>query len=58
MTWSITEELRLDVMMKIKYDDDRNGTKTILSLMTCVTFIGECQGHECTSTRAASCAYK
>jgi hypothetical protein len=50
--------LRLNVMAKIKYDDDRNGTKTIVSLMTRVPFIDECQGHECTLTRAASRAYK
>jgi hypothetical protein len=45
-------------MAKTKYDDDRNGTKTILSLITRVTFIDECQGHECTLTQAASRAYK
>jgi hypothetical protein len=52
------DELRLDVMTKTKYDDDRKGTKTIKSLMIRVMFIDECQGHKCTFTRAVSCAYK
>jgi hypothetical protein len=52
------DELRLDVMTKTKYDDDRKGTKTIQSLMIRVMFIDECQGHKCTFTRAVSCAYK
>jgi hypothetical protein len=52
------EELRLDVMTKTKYDDDRKGTKTIQSLMIRITLIDECQGHECTLTRAVSRAYK
>jgi hypothetical protein len=52
------EELRLDVMTKTRYDDDLKGTKTIQSLMIRVTLIDECQGHECTSTRAVSRAYK
>jgi hypothetical protein len=55
---AIAEELRLDVMTKTKYDDDRKGTKTIQSLMIRVMFIDECQGHKCTFTRAVSCAYK
>jgi hypothetical protein len=49
------EELRLDVMMKTKYDDDRKGTKTIQSLMIRVTLIDECQGHECNFTRVVPC---
>ena len=55
---AIAEELRLDVMTKTKYDDDRKGTKTIQSLMLCITHIDECQGHECTLTQAVSRAYK
>ena len=55
---AITEELRLDVMTKTKYDDKRKGTNTIQSLMIRVMPIGECQGHKCTFTRALSRAYK
>jgi hypothetical protein len=55
---AITEELRLEVMTKTKYDEDRKGTKTIQSLMIRVMVIDECQGHKCTFTQAASCAYK
>jgi hypothetical protein len=55
---SMAEELRFDVMTKTKYDDDRKGTKTIQSLMIRVTLTNECQGHECTITRAVSRAYK
>jgi hypothetical protein len=55
---AIAEELRLDRMMKTKYDDDRKGTKTIQSLMFCVIIIDECQGYKCTFTRAVSRAYK
>jgi hypothetical protein len=55
---AIAEELRLDVMTKTKYDDDRNGTKTIQSLMIHVMVIDECQGHKCTFTRVVSRAYK
>jgi hypothetical protein len=36
---AIVEELRLDVMTKTKYDDDRKGTKTIQSLMIRVMLI-------------------
>jgi hypothetical protein len=55
---AIAKELRLDVMTKTKYDEDRKGTKTIQSLIIHVMVIDECQGHKCTFTRAASCAYK
>ena len=55
---AIAEELRLDVMTKTKYDDDRKGTKTTQSLMIRVMIIDECQGHKCTFTRAVSHAYK
>jgi hypothetical protein len=55
---AIADELRFDVMMKTKYDDDRKGTKTTQSLMIHVMFIDECQGHKCTFTRAMSHAYK
>jgi hypothetical protein len=55
---AVAEELRLDVMTKTKYDDFRKGTKTTQSLMFRVMIINECQGHECTFTRAASRAYK
>jgi hypothetical protein len=39
---AIADELRLDVMTKAKYDDDRKGAKTTQSLMICVMFIDEC----------------
>jgi hypothetical protein len=39
---AIAEELRLDVMMKTKYDDDRKGTKTTQSLVIRVMIIDEC----------------
>jgi hypothetical protein len=55
---AVAEELRLDVMTKTKYDDDRKGTKTTQSLMFRAMIIDECQGHKCTFTRAASRAYK
>ena len=55
---AIAEELRLDVMTKTKYDEDRKGTNTIQSLMIRIMFVDECQGHKCTFTRAASRAYK
>jgi hypothetical protein len=55
---AIAEELRLDVMTKTKYDDDRKGTKTTQSLMIRVVIIDKCQGHKCTFTRVVSCAYK
>ena len=55
---AIAEELRLDVMTKTKYDEDRKGTKTIQSLMIRIMFVDECQGHKCTFTRATSRAYK
>jgi hypothetical protein len=55
---AIAEVLRLDVMTKTKYDDDRKGTKIIQSLMICVMLIDECQGHKCIFTRAVSRAYK
>jgi hypothetical protein len=54
---AIAKELWLDVMTKTKYDDNRKGTKTIQSLMIRVIPIGECQGHKCTFTWAASRAY-
>lgn len=54
----IAEDLRFDVMTKIKYDEDQKLTKTIQSLMIRVMDIDECQGHKCTFTRAVSCAYK
>jgi hypothetical protein len=55
---AIDKELRLDVMTKTKYDDDRKGTKTIQSSMICVMIIDERERHTCTFTRAVSCAYK
>jgi hypothetical protein len=55
---AIAKELRLDVMTKAKFDEDRKGTKTIQSLMICIMFVDECQGHKCTFTRATSRAYK
>jgi hypothetical protein len=55
---AIAEELRLDVMTKTKYDEDRKGAKTIQSSMIRIMFVDECQGHKCTFTRAASRAYK
>jgi hypothetical protein len=55
---AIAEELRLYVTTKIKYDDNRKGTKTIQSLMIRVMPIGHYQGHKCTFTRAMSRAYK
>jgi hypothetical protein len=55
---AIVEELRLDVMMKTKYDDDRKGTKTTRPLMIRVVIIDECQGHKCTFSQAVSHAYK
>jgi hypothetical protein len=54
----VAEELRLDVVMKTEYDDDRKGTKTTQSLMFRVMIIDECQGYKCTFTRAVSRAYK
>jgi hypothetical protein len=42
---AIAEELRLDMMTKTKYDEDRKGTKTLQSLMIRV-MIDECQGHK------------
>ena len=39
---AVAEELRLDVMTKTKYDDDRKGTKTTQSLMIHVMIIDEC----------------
>jgi hypothetical protein len=54
----IAEDLRLDVMTKTKYDDDRKGTKTIQSLIIRVMLIDECQGHKCIFTRAVSRSYK
>jgi hypothetical protein len=47
---TIAEELRLDVMTKTKYDEDRKGTKTIQSLMIRIMFVDECQGHKWTFT--------
>ena len=55
---AIAKELRLDLMTKTKYDDDRKGTKTTQSIMNRVMIIDECQVHECNFTRAASRAYK
>jgi hypothetical protein len=55
---AVAEELRLDVVTKTKYDDDRKETKTTQSLMFRVMIIDECQGHECTFTRVVSRAYK
>ena len=55
---AIAEELRLDLLTKTKYDDNRKGTKTIQSLMICVMSIRECQGHKCTFTWVVFCAYK
>jgi hypothetical protein len=55
---AVVEELRPDVLTKTKYDDDRKGAKTTQSLMFRVMIIGECQGHKCIFTRAASRAYK
>jgi hypothetical protein len=55
---AIAEELRFDVMTKTKYDEDQKGTKTIQSLMICIMFIDECQGHKCTFARATYRAYK
>jgi hypothetical protein len=55
---AIIEVLRLDVMTKTKYDEDRKGTKTIQSLMIQVMVIDECQGHKCNFTWATFCAYK
>jgi hypothetical protein len=55
---AIAKELRLDVITKTKYDDDRKGTKSTQSLMIRVMIIDECQGHKCTFTRAVSRAYK
>jgi hypothetical protein len=39
---AIAKELRLDVMTKTKYGDDRKGIKTIESLIICVMVIDEC----------------
>jgi hypothetical protein len=39
---AIAKELRLDVITKTKYDDDRKGTKTIQCLMIRVMIIDEC----------------
>ena len=39
---AVAEELRLDVMTKTKYDDDRKGTNTTQSLMFCVMIIDDC----------------
>jgi hypothetical protein len=55
---AIADELRLDVMMKTNYDDDRKGTKTTQSLMIRVMFIDEYKGYKCTFTRTVSRAYK
>jgi hypothetical protein len=55
---AIAEDLRLDVMMKTKYDDDRKGTKTIQSLLIRVMLIDECQGHKYIFTQVVSHAYK
>jgi hypothetical protein len=54
---AIAEELRLDMMTKTKYDDDRKGTKTTQSLMIRVMIIDECQGHKCTFTQVVYRAY-
>ena len=55
---AVAEELRLDVVMKTEYDDDRKGTKTTQSLIFCIKIIDECQVHECNFIRAASRTYK
>jgi hypothetical protein len=39
---AIAKEPRLKVMAKTKYDDDREGTRTIRSLIICVMFINKC----------------
>jgi hypothetical protein len=39
---AVAEELRLDVVMKTDYDDDRKETKTTQSLMFRVMIIDEC----------------
>jgi hypothetical protein len=55
---AVAEELRLDVMTKTEYDDDRKGTKTTQFLMFHVIIIDEWQGYKCTFTQATSRAYK
>jgi hypothetical protein len=55
---AIVEELRLNMMTKTKYDEDRKGTNTIQSLMIRIMFVDECQGHKCTFTGTTSRVYK
>ena len=55
---AIAEELRLDVVMKTEYDDDRKETKTTQSLMFYGMIIDECQGDECNFIWVVSHVYK
>jgi hypothetical protein len=50
--------LRLDMLTKLKYDNDWKKIKTIQSLIIHVNIIDSYQGHKCTFIRATSRAYK
>jgi hypothetical protein len=50
--------LRLDLLMKLKYDDNRKRIKTIQSLIIHVKIINSYQGHKCSFIQAVSRAYK
>jgi hypothetical protein len=50
--------LRLDLLTKLKYDDDWKRIKTIQSLIIHVKIIDSYQGHKCTFIQAAFGAYK
>jgi hypothetical protein len=50
--------LRLDLLTKLKYDDDWKRIKTIQSLIIHVKILDSYQVHKCTFIRAAPCAYK
>jgi hypothetical protein len=50
--------LQLDMLTKLKYDDDWKRIKAIQSLIIHVKIIDSCQGHKCTFIRNVSRAYK
>jgi hypothetical protein len=50
--------LRLDMLTKLKYDDDWKRMMTIQSSIIHVKIIDSCQGHKCTFIRVVSHAYK
>jgi hypothetical protein len=50
--------LRLNMLTKLKYDDDWKRIKTIKYLIIHVKIIDSCQGHKFTFIRVVSRAYK